>query len=479
MIPELEGFESFWKWYLRGSVTASDQCVELAERLCAGLSFKTLLDYGCGKQANAVLKFYEKGIKVTGYDPGQGMMARWHKTVAPREGLTLTDVRAEAVSGGPYDLVICSLVLCEIPTEEGLKDVLDDLKQAVDKAGHVIVIICDPVATFGPCTAVHKVRELPEGATYPTAFGYQEVVESGRRRSEWHRSARAIKRALLQAGLLITKELSSSAYELEAGLPASDFLGWTCKPANLVSEKSKVSLVIKASALEGGALVRQVEHLVGQLEAPRAFAERILVLDSKKAGFVREYAVPDPSQVLVAAEDLISRGLIDRVVMTPADSTDACALLNERWFGLGANCSHTSSGAPLAAPLSAFEACRSDYILQVDADLLIRRKELTHDYLGELVGALRATPGAVTVSLSVLQDGDTAFEAHDKDGKPFRVGHFLIKSVPTESLSMLGTVRWTWPAVMAAQLACAEAVPVVGLFIRRTPSNALRRNGTL
>ncbi len=419
--PELEGFEEFWQWYAGGRKTATALCAEMTEAMLTEGEFGKVLDYGCGKQAHTVRRFHDLGKAVVGYDPGAGIASRWEKQKLGASGLRLTDSREVALAQGPYDAVVCSLVLCELTSAASLREVVADLGAAIGPGGKVVVVLCDPIGTFGPPTAIHQARNLPAQAAYPSEFEYGEIAESGRPRKEFHRSLRTIRRALLAAGLRIVSERCNQAYDFETGLPATDFLGWVCEKMPMHDVSASISLVIKASALEAETLEAQVEHLVEQLESPRVFAQRLLAIDSRLTGFVREYGLPDLGKALAAAERLKERGFIDEVIVAPADGSPEAADINLRWFGASAPWTHTIAGAPLASPLGAFERCHGDYILQVDADLLVRRANKDHDFIGEAIQAMKASPGAFTTSLNIIYDEDQQFRGNDAEGRPYRV----------------------------------------------------------
>lgn len=419
--PELEGFEEFWRWYAGGRKTATALCAEMTEAMLAEGEFGKVLDYGCGKQAHTVRRFHDLGKAVVGYDPGAGIASRWEKQKLGASGLRLTDSREVALSQGPYDAVVCSLVLCELASAASLREVVADLGAAVGPGGKVVVVLCDPIGTFGPPTAIHLARNLPAQAAYPSEFEYGEIAESGRPRKEFHRSLRTIRRTLLATGLRIVSERCNQAYDLETGLPATDFLGWVCEKIPTHDQSASVSLVVKASALEADTLEAQVEHLVEQLERPRVFAQRLLAIDSRLTGFVREYGLPDLRKTLTAAERLKERGFIDEVIVAPADGSAEAADINHRWFGERVPWTHTAAGAPLASPLGAFERCHGDYVLQVDADLLVRRANPDHDFIGEAMRAMKANPRCFTVSLNIIYDQDQPFRGEDEEGRPYRV----------------------------------------------------------
>lgn len=419
--PEFEGFEGFLRNLSGNRLSATQICDQLVDRLLEGTGSRKVLDYGCGKQAHTARRLAALGNAVVGYDPGSGMEARWMRSVPRLPNLILTGSRDEALAAGPYDAVVCSLVLCELGSDADFRQAVSDLGAAVNRHGKVVIVICDPVGTFGASTPIHKRRDLPAGTTYSESFAYDEIAESGHPRTEFHRPLRRIRQELAKAGLLIAKEIWNEASDGNKGLPACDFLAWECRPIDIDHAKAKVSLVIKASALEGARLRPQVEHLVDQLESPRAFHEKILVIDSRLGHFVRQYQEPDFAATRDVAESLLARGYVDKVIIGPKEGSETARRINRDWFGLETASTHSSKLAPLAAPLSAFEACEGDYILQVDTDLLVRRADRGHDYIGDAISALKATPGAFTIGLNIVQRDNVALHDKDDAGVPIRV----------------------------------------------------------
>jgi len=485
--PEFDGFEEYWRWHNGEKKSATAVCAGMVEELLIGYNFESVLDYGCGKQAYTARHFSALGKRVVGFDPGDGIKTRWERDQHAGD-LTLTDSRDLAMSAGPYDAVVCSLVLCELKSEIAFQQVVADLGSAVKTTGRVVLVVCDPISTFGPPTAIHLERKLPDSAEYCGKFDYEEIAESGRPRKEFHRSVGTVRRTLLESGLRVISEQRNQAFDSATGLPATDFIAWECEPVRLVGPGASVSLVIKASALEAETLEAQVKHLIHQLESPRTFVERILAIDSRSDGFVREYGSPDLRKALEAAGRLKSSGLIDQVILAPPDGTAEAAAINYRWFGIESSCTHTKAGAPLSSPLGALDLCRGDYIFQLDADLLIRRADKTHDFIGEAIMAMKANPGAFTVSLNILNQEDQPFGANDTDGRLYRVecrGCFfdraaLLSLLPfTNTVGDDGKLELAWHRSMDKACVAGRAVSLRG-GDRRTgfvhPPNAFKRS---
>ena len=419
--PEFDGYLEFDKWYHSEKKSATVTVTGLVEELLKDYNYSSLLDYGCGKQAYSVQNFYSQGKVIVGYDPGEGIDKRWADRIKLKDGMFLTSSIDQALIKAPFDVVICSLVLCELQSDSDLMQAVLNISKSVRKDGKVIIVICDPLNITGSPTAIHRQRKLPTNHSYSNKFIYDEIAETGLNRREFHRSVRELKRVLAINGLHVCREISNKTFDTLIGLPATDFIAWECNRYALQNQTATTSLVIKASALEGESIIAQVQHLVEQLEHPRPFLERILAIDSKISGFAREYGLPDLSKTLEAAEFLKSTGYIDKIVLAPLDDSSQTIEINKRWFGIKSAKAHSVKGAPIVSPLAAFEQCSGDYILQLDADLLIRREDRLFDYIGEAIQAMNSVPNTLTVSLNILNDKDHDYRTHNELGSPFRV----------------------------------------------------------
>lgn len=406
-VPELMGWER-----LERAVLAPDAKQELDALVCAAVvraSPCSVLDFGCGS-GQLVSELAGHGIQAMGYDPMPS--SRW----AERKRTILTTDRAAALRGAPYDVVVCSLVLCTIEEEAQYRAVLSDLRSAVREGGRVVIAVCNPFHSLGGDTPFQR-RIVPSGNPPEHPFAWTKQVHStGAQRKDVHRPFHVLRRDLLRAGLHIESVEETETVDLARLEPASDFMVLTAKA---VASRSGVSLLVRASALEWRTLPIQVRHVVEQLEGPRVFHERIVVLDSRRRGFVRQYDEADLEAARAALRDLVAEGTIDRVVEVPETASELAAV-HERWFGLAAADPHTALGTPSAASLVGFEACTGEHILHVDDDLLVARLDRSHDYLGELIDALERDPAAVCASLNICHEHDQPWTAGGPGG-PWRV----------------------------------------------------------
>ena len=175
--------------------------------------------------------------------------------------------------------------------------------------------------------------------------------------------------------------------------------------------ESRVTLLIKACAMDAATLAGQVRHIIGQLERPRRFGERVLVIDPYRGPFLRQHCVGDWQMLMETAENLRATGLLDRVLVAPDDLQSVTAI-NERWFSLRCDRSHSATGVPVAPQLWAFEQLRTRYVLQCDVDVLLGRRDATHDWLVEMLDAAAAS-GVLGVGFNIAHAPDTWARPYD------------------------------------------------------------------
>lgn len=418
-LPELDGFQRFWQTVVDDSVSARMIVANMLEPLICASGAQRILDYGCGK-GMLVRLLAGDGRQVIGFDPDETLASRWDRDGKLSTGAQLTSNRDAALAKGPFDAIVCSLVLCELEDGVEYERVLADIAGATTANGTAYIAVCNPFFTFGGPTRLHRKRMLPSGARYEECFTYQEIVSAaGVPRTEHHRPLSRLRRDLLRHGLRIVRTLENAAVDTERFEPSSDFLVMVCEKVLTNTPRPDVSLLIKTCAQECETIERQVEHIVGQLEGPQTFVERVVVIDCRASGFLRQYATPDSDKLLAAVERLQQRGLVDRVVQV-CDTDTTARSLNVRWFGIDATSTHAENGGPVTAPLMAIESCVGDFVLQVDSDVLIARRDLGHDYLADMIGALGEHPDAITVAFNIAHDESRPYTT-GMNGSPWRV----------------------------------------------------------
>lgn len=408
-IPELDGFERFYEAIRK--VTGQHETPKDVVLNFVGKA-ERILDYGCGK-GRLAREISDMRRDVFGYDPEEAYRSRWESLCRKRENLRFADDLNDALAAGPFDLVICRRVLCTIEDIDEFRTILSDLRNLVSDRGRVLVTVCDPNFTFGGSTPEAD-RELPPDARYESVFKWiKRVRETGRVHLEVHRPERTLRREFALAGLAVCRRVEVPTIDLERFEPSSDQLVFELSP--IAPLPGEVTLMIKACGMEAATLDVQVRHLVSQLETSRAFAERILVIDSREDEFLRQHTSGNLADLYNAARRLEQAGWIDRIVDGPNDVDDT-VLLHKRWFGIPCRTAHAYSGAQIASTLNGFDACSTRYVLQLDVDVMVGRLDRSHDYLAEMLSVLQRDPEAVTVSFNVAMDHDRPYTEAGETG---------------------------------------------------------------
>ena len=371
-----------------------------------------VLDFGCGKGWLAK-ELAGENLEVLAYDPNAEHQLRWKALSAGTDNLNFTCELDQLTAAGPFDLVVCRRVLCTIESDVEMRDILGSLRALVSDEGRVILTVCDPHFTFGG-PSPEADRDIPSEARYEDKFTWRKIVrETGRVRCDVHRSERALRREFARAGLAVESRSESPSMDLKHLEPLSDQLAFELRPVKPLP--SEVTLLIKACAMESATLDVQIPHLVSQLEGPRVFVERILVVDSREEGFFRQHTRGCIRVLRDVAKRLVRSGWIDRIVEGPDDG-DAVQVLHQRWFGIGASRAHAANGAQIASTLAGFEACRTRYVLHADADVMVARLERDHDYLADMLAVMVDDPRSLTVGFNIAMSDDRPYTTYRNSG---------------------------------------------------------------
>jgi 2-polyprenyl-3-methyl-5-hydroxy-6-metoxy-1,4-benzoquinol methylase/glycosyltransferase involved in cell wall biosynthesis len=409
-MPELAGFKDGFMEAVR-QTTGRSAVPDPVLAMVSGLPRQRVLDFGCGK-GELSRRLAAEGHSVVAYDPDPALAGR----LGGLASLTLATAAGfeQALSDGPFDLVVCRRVICLLD-HAGALEVAAQLRRAVKPEGRVLVAVCHP--GYAPWIATSEARpDAPSGASPDTAFRWvKRHRKSGRQLVEFHRPERVLRNVLQRAGFDIVRRAERGTIDQFRFESACDLLVFECRPV----DPPDCSLLIKACAMEAGTLGEQVRRLVRQLAVPRPFHEIVLTLDTREDGFLRQYTTGNLAVLRSEALALKAQGWVDRVVEAPSDA-DERARLNARWLGRNDPATHAANGAPLSAIFAGFEACRTPYLLQADLDVLAGRSDLAHDYLHDMLQALANDERAVTVAFNIAQSDDRPYSAEGTTG-PWRV----------------------------------------------------------
>lgn len=179
---------------------------------------------------------------------------------------------------------------------------------------------------------------------------------------------------------------------------------------NLKHVNLDVTLLIKACAQDADTLIVQVRHIVGTLACDRQFGKVVLLLDSFKGPFLRQYCDGDFDSLVLNALVLLDEKWIDQIVVAPSES-GVIERTYQSWFGIDEVwSSHTSIGAPLFAQLWAFDQIDTPFVLQCDVDVFVGRKDFNHDYLQDMLSAI-AAPDVWSVGFNIPKS-ETGFNGY-------------------------------------------------------------------
>ena len=166
------------------------------------------------------------------------------------------------------------------------------------------------------------------------------------------------------------------------------------------------TLLIKACSQDAEVLFSQVSHIVSQLNFPKRFKRIILLIDSYRGPFLRQFAYGDFNKLNLVADELLRAKVIDEILIAPTCESQISATYSQ-WFGSSeVTHSHTDKLAPLFSQLWAFDQIDTRYVLQCDCDVLVGRKDWQHDYLAEMKAEL-LDPKVISVGFNIAKSTDS------------------------------------------------------------------------
>jgi uncharacterized radical SAM superfamily Fe-S cluster-containing enzyme len=165
-----------------------------------------------------------------------------------------------------------------------------------------------------------------------------------------------------------------------------------------------VSLVIKTCPQDYETIYANVKHIVKQLSTPDTFFEKIIAIDTKEKEYTREFTNKGTlANLMLQINRLLDEQVTDKFITLPAEEV---ANVNKRWFDISTGETHSAKGAPTAPQLYAFEQAKGEYILQMDSDVMIARKDLAHSFLEDMVAEMEKNEKVVSVGFNICQNVD-------------------------------------------------------------------------
>jgi len=165
-------------------------------------------------------------------------------------------------------------------------------------------------------------------------------------------------------------------------------------------ESYDVTLMIKTCVQESDTIYNQVKHIIHQLSTPNRFKNKVILIDSKRNNFLREYNQNGEYQkLLYEVQRLVDEKLIDFILELPEDKI---VQVNKTWFDIdNCNQTHTFKNEPVTTQLYAFEQVKSKYILQLDSDVLIGRQDYSHSFLNDMIQEIEKNKDVVSVGFNI------------------------------------------------------------------------------
>jgi uncharacterized radical SAM superfamily Fe-S cluster-containing enzyme len=276
-------------------------------------------------------------------------------------------------------------------------------------------LVLNPFSTFSRETE-QFIRELPEGCNYQDTFEYSLIDKAtGKEKTVVHLPFEILERSHMKEGHIIQSVKETVATDFDCLAPSSDLLQIETFTVDK-PKKHNVSLLIKASPIEWETIEFQVKHIVRQLNSPTQFLEVVVVTDKHEGPFLRQYAEPNAKVLLEKLEKLKTDGWIDRIVIAP-DDINTIEDTYDRWFSLRSPETHGNNGQHIYTSLYGFDQCKGGFILQLDSDCIIVRKNYGYDYLDDMISLLDRDESAITVPFAVGTEEESIQES---DVEPWR-----------------------------------------------------------
>lgn len=211
-----------------------------------------------------------------------------------------------------------------------------------------------------------------------------------------------------------------------------------------------ITLLIKVCPQDATLIEDQVRHIITQISYPKQLGAIVLAIDRYEGPYLRQFAEGDLGRVRAVATELRSIGMVDEVWLSPTDPAEIHSTY-ARWFGNElVHETHTRSGAPLFSQLWAFDQVRTRYVLQCDVDVLIGRKDLSHDFIADMRAAVEPED-VLGVGFNIPQaiNGFKPYQAESGSFVPeIRFGLFDLERLkalqPLENPVWEGRFEWMW-----------------------------------
>lgn len=204
----------YWKGYIEQDTPAklyrnSRDFALISELLCP-TDGEFILDAGCGYgRISKVILDSTSTAKVVGVDISSSMISYASNWLGSRFEGQLSDLQSLPFSDGIFNSVICNGVIMHVQDE---KAVIQELTRVLQPGGRLVLSVNNLLSLF----------------SLPTMF-YTKIVKRGRMKQTF-RSPRYYSKALLDAGIQVTKVAADTIFVVDIALPYLAKLGVNLPP---------------------------------------------------------------------------------------------------------------------------------------------------------------------------------------------------------------------------------------------------------
>ncbi len=167
--------------------------------------------------------------------------------------------------------------------------------------------------------------------------------------------------------------------------------------------------MIKTCGQDSQTIYYNVKHIINQLSSPNQFNEKIILIDNRETDqYLRQYTSNGSlSELYERVNQLVEDKIIDRIIELPREKVQE---VNQRWFSVNSHHTHTHDNIPVTAQLFGFENISTNYILQMDSDVMIGRRNYFHSYLNDMIQVCKDNKNVVSVAFGIPHASDVKFQ---------------------------------------------------------------------
>ena len=216
---------------------------------------------------------------------------------------------------------------------------------------------------------------------------------------------------------------------------------------------SDVTLMIKVCAMDHRDVTRNLEHILTQMTLHDSFYEIIVLADSRKDDFLRQYSNGNLPLLLDRLNDFKQANKICRILLSPdSKQQNIINATNERWFGFASKATRNKEGVPVFPQIWGFEQVNTPFLLQMDIDVIIHRGTEDYNVIDEMKQAILEKKDILGAGFNIPQDSeDRVKKWHAQPGEfvpEVRFGLLYLERIltlrPFPNIEKKGTLGKSW-----------------------------------